>query len=834
MSFAVCLTQLEEAGTIDAERAARFRREYDRLTAAYGKTMGKVDAEMQAGRDALDALEYGANIDAVQKLKQINVQRDLLMRFAEHLARGGKAGHFLANVMDHHEGAVGSSVANRHVAIRNTAWSMMGDFALRYKRNLLGVVGRAAELDDVARALRGEPVENGNAKLVADAVSQTFEWLRREFNRAGGAIAKLKEWGMPQSHDAQLIARVGLTRWKDFIRPRLDPAKMIDATTGKPFADDGALEEALDAAWRNITSEGMDGAIPGAFTGQGKVANRRGDHRFLIFRDTDAWLEYHAEFGSGSIFDVIAGHIDGMARDIAAMQVLGPNPALTIRWLKDVAAQDALPTMAGGQAIKLEKDARKGAALMERMWRQYSGELTHTDARATARFFSGVRNLNVASKLGSAFVSAFFTDPGAALTAARFNGLSQWKMASAYLQTFNPLQKSHREAAAHAGLVLDEMTQRTERMWRSQSAMRFNIHELTRRLADGVLRGTLLSPSTVAWRQAIGLSFMKEWGELAGRGWGDLGDGHRMAFERAGIDAADWDRLRAVGADKSDGVPMLRPGDLVRADSSAEAMTSALKFFELIDMETMRGNIGGGLRVRTAANTLGGALELKRGNVLAELIHSGTQFKSFGIAAVLNMWTRTMFGRGDISGAQYFLRTVTLMTLGGMLAEQMIQIRDGKDPLPFDEALLGRGFVRGGGGGLLGDILHQGWSNDRGNTLMGFATGPTVGGFLDPLIGLTMTNAGQAARDKETNVGRESWRFLKSAVPGSNAWYGKLALQRMLLDDLDELIDPDVGQARRRQWRTAADQGSDFWWAPGEDSPDRAPDLMNMFAEAEE
>lgn len=832
MTFAVCLAQLQEAGTIDAERAARFRREYERLDTAYSASMSKLDAMRQASRDAMDALDWQAQQAAVQRVKQLDIQRDLLTGFAAHIEGGGKAGHYLAAVMDHHEGAAGrTSVANRRGAITNLAWARMDKFIDTFRRNMLGVVSNRAELDDIARALRGEAVENPNAKALAASVVDTFEWLRLQFNRAGGAIPQLKNWGMPQSHDAQVIARAGLDEWKASIRPLLDPAQMIDNTTGKAFADDAALDDALDSVWRNITSEGMDGAVPGAFNGQGKLANRRADHRFLVFRDTDSWLAYNGRFGQGDLFDAITGHIDSMARDIAAMQVLGPNPALTVRWLKDVAAQDALPTMAGGKALKLEADAKGGADLMDRMWRYYSGELTMPHNRAVARFFMGARNWNVATKLGRAFVSAFWTDPAWAMTNAKFNGLSQFKALGNYVAAFNPLDASHRDAARHAGLVVNDLTQRSEKMIREGMRMRFNLPEFTRRSADFVLRATLLTPSTTAWKESAGLGFMKEWAELAPRRWDDLGKGHKLAFERYGIDAADWDRLRAIDIEDGDGVKILRPGDLVRADDSPEAMASALKFFELIDAETKTRVVGEGLRAQTEAITLGGAAELKKGTIVGEAVHSMTQFKTFGLAALINTWQRTMYGRGDLSPTSFFIRSIVGVTLGGMLAEQMIQIADGKDPLPFDETLLARGFARGGGAGLLGDILSQGISNDRGNTIAGFMTGPTLASIVDPAVNLTLGNAGEIARGEETNAPRELLRFLKGNIPGVNAWYGKLALQRMLLDELDELADPDVRQARRRMERTADDQGTEFWWAPGEDAPERAPNLDNMLQE---
>jgi hypothetical protein len=828
VTFAACLTRLEAEGTIDAERAARFRTEYDRLNTAYGKGMGKLDAQMQAGKDAMDALDYQAQRSAIQKVKQIGIQRELLSGFTAHIESGGKAGHYLAAIMDHHEGARGvPSVSNRRTAITNLAWSRMGDFVGRYKRNLVGVVAKRAELDEVARALRGEKVDNANAKLVADSVADTFEWLRLQFNRAGGDIPKLKNWGIPQSHDAMLIAKAGLQDWKAMIRPLLDTTQMIDNTTGRAFTDEAAIDEALDAVWRNISSEGMDGQVPGAFSGKGKLANRRADHRFLVFKDTDSWLAYNQRFGRGDVFDAITSHIDSMSQDIAAMQVLGPNPALTIRWMKDVANQDALPTMAGGQAVKLEADAADGAALMDRMWRYYAGALTQPHNRTVARFFQGARNWNVATKLGRAFVSAFFTDPMWAATNSKFNGLPQMKMLQTYVASFNPLDASHRDAARHAGIVSHELVGRTERMFREGTRMRFNLFELTNRSADFVLRSTFLTPSTIAWKETAALAWMKEWAEQSGKGFDQLGDGQRMAFERYGIDAADWDLLRSTAVEDGDGVQVLRPGDLARREDLDPdmALKAAVKYFEMIDAESKLRVVGEGLRAQTAAITMGGALEVKKGTVLGELIHSTTQFKTFGIAAMINSWQRTMYGQGAIGPKEFLFRTVVGVTLGGMLAEQMIQLSDGKDPLPWDETLLARGFARGGGAGLLGDILSQGVSNDRGNTVAGFALGPTASTLVDPAFNLTLANLGEAARGEETNAGRELMRTFKANLPGGNAWYAKLAMNRLFLEELDALVDPDVRDAHRRMEQRAQDQGTEFWWEPGESAPDRAPDL---------
>jgi hypothetical protein len=839
MTFATCLARLEAEGTIDAERAARFRTEYDRLNAAYGKSMGAMDASMQAGKDTMDALDWQAQLDRRQKLRQIETQRQILTGLGAHIERGGKAGQYVMALADHNEAVPGvANLKNRHSSLRMLAWSKMDKSIERYKRNLLGVVSNRAELQDVARAMRGEAVDNANAKMIATAMTDTFEWLRLQYNRAGGDIPKLKNWGMPQSHDAMLIAKAGQQEWKAFIRPLVDPAQMIDNTTGKAFSDEAAIDEALDAVWRNISSQGMDGHVPGSFNGQGKLANRRTDHRFLVFKDTDAWLAYNEKFGSGDLFGAITGHIDGMTRDIAAMQILGPNPALTVRWLGDIIKMDAMPPLAGGGAPSFGKWDRRGVKMLDYMYKNYMGELTAPDPanRTFARTMQGIRNWNVTSKLGSAWVSAFFTDPFWTAINAKFNGLSATKALTNYVRTFNPADATHRAAAEHAGLVVSEMTQRAENMFREGSRMRFNLYEFSSRMADGTLRATFLTPHTVAMKQAAGVSFMKEWADEAGNAFAQLGEGKRLSFQRYGIDASDWDLLRATAMDDVDGPKLLRPGDLARREDIDPdvALAAAMKFNDLIDAETAYFVPSESLRYSTEIMTLGGAGVFEKGTVGGEVLYSMTQFKTFPVIALMQMLQRAIYGRGAMSGMQYAISLPILLTFGGILAEQLLQIRDGKDPLPMDERLVARGMLRGGGTGILGDFIGSSIQNDRGTTVAGFIGGPTLSTLVDPAINLTLGNIGEVARDEETNGGRELMRSFKANLPGGNAWYAKLAMNRLFLEELDALADPDTRAAHRRMEKRAEEQGTEFWWAPGEQTPDRAPQLNPVFSADEE
>jgi len=72
----------------------------------------------------------------------------------------------------------------------------------------------------------------------------------------------------------------------------------------------------------------------------------------------------------------------------------------------------------------------------------------------------------------------------------------------------------------------------------------------------------------------------------------------------------------------------------------------------------------------------------------------------------------------------------------------------------------------------------------------------------------------------------EAVRFAKRYTPGSNAWYARLALERLFWDRLQAAGDPKAHQSFRRiQRRARQERNQSFWWQPGQPTPSRAPDV---------
>ena len=106
----------------------------------------------------------------------------------------------------------------------------------------------------------------------------------------------------------------------------------------------------------------------------------------------------------------------------------------------------------------------------------------------------------------------------------------------------------------------------------------------------------------------------------------------------------------------------------------------------------------------------------------------------------------------------------------------------------------------------------------------------TGNGFADVLVGPAVDDAWalrNVAVDPRKNLVKEGRKFL----PGGNLWYARAAFDRMLADQLHEAIDPDYRKSRARVERYAEEMGTQYWWAPGDALPERAPDFANAMEE---
>ena len=826
MSFTACLAKLEAEGTIDAKRAARFRALYDEMEARFVKQYGASPGAVMAGEEALRALDWDAQLRMRQAALQIDAQR---RGYADMERFDGGSGQkdeaAVVAMMARDDRAPYASIESRSEALDFQAHAELAGFIDKHSRNLLGVSRDKAGLMDVLRERHSQSTGNAAAKAFSDAIGDVLESRRQRFNLLGGDIGYDAKYGITHRHDARRVRAAGFEQWRADILPELDLERMVDPLTGGPFSAE-ALEDALRKVHETIRTDGLAGLGSSDGGGSRKLANRRSDARFLQFKDGDAWLRYNEKYGTSDPYTAIMSHISGINRDIAMMERFGPNPDATVKWLSGqaqrriVQGDDQSPhALNRGDAV---------SAKIDKMWRQLNGDnnipvLGGKLHSGTVRTLHGARDLLVAAKLGKAVLTAL-GDLATLKTARHFNGLidagdrvpmlGSLKDAFGYVKQLNPASASDRKLAVQLELGMRDATQSMFGLNRffgqSQGPA------VTKVIADTSLRITGLNAVTEAGQRHFGMSFLASLAHQRGEAFEALDPALRQAFERYGMSAADWDVMRKVPVHTERGGEwmsgkLIRKADEAVADRMMDMVLSETA--AAVQMTTLRGQA---LTHFGRPGTLGG-----------EASAALFQFKGFTASLMLTQGMR-MSGMGALRlAAPYFARLFVTMTMFGAITIQLRQLTYGQDPRPMDTwEFWVDAMLQSGGLGIFGDVIGS-FEREGKSGLAGVVSGPLVGGMADLGVA-TIGNAFRQADGKETHYLRDLNEFARRNTPGSNTWYLSLGFQRLIFDQIRSEIDPDFSAAVRRQERRANEQGSEFYWRPGQTAPDRAPSLQNI------
>lgn len=834
MSLGMCIPDLIANGKIGEKHAGEVRALYDELLAQHESRMGREAAEALATQQAVAAWEKGLKQGRREKLLQLKRQMTMLAEARTGYRGADPQGLIQGKAMEAFLAYDGkaryANVEYRERAIRGEALGNLYDLLARHRADLIGNVRHKSELDDVVRELFGTDTGSVNAKEIAASWRETSEMLRQRFNAAGGAIGKREDWGLPQSHDAMRVGSVTPEAWIGEVTPMLDRAKMLDERTGLPL-NDAQLADLLRRVHDTITSEGWIGRQPGA-AGRKMLANQRAAHRVLHFRDADAWMAYNDKFGQASPWDAMMAHVRGMSRDIALMEILGPNPTATVRWMKEVAIKDAKER----GTVRDGKQAAKAARKIDTLFRVINGETDQVVHERLAHIGSAIRNWQAATKLGSAVVSSF-SDVGTAAMTRHFNGLSKLTALTDVAGQLNPLDPAARATARRMGIIGDEFTGRAAGMGRvvldelsgGRLSQETGFHgvttrwaqtanEATRRMADGVLRVSGLNAWTQAGREAMAKEFAASFAERAGTAFDELPVAFRGFFERYGMGSREWDMIRATAADKSAGYDAIWPKMLADKGVGTRLMEAMLTE---IDFAVPTG----GLRQRAIATGY------NRGTPMGELIRTGFQFKMFPVTVMVMHGMRMIEQPGVWRKAGYGVGYLGALTLMGAMSLQASEIVKGRDPLTLRDAEGGfrtdfwwKAMLKGGGLGVFGDVVNSS-TNQYGQDVGDLTAGPGFGTVQN----LADFAWGRKAKDAEGNDIRvhDLARLLKRETPGGSLWMLRAGWERIVLDRLGEWQHESYADSYKRLEQRARDDGTGYWAPPGARGPVRAPDFSN-------
>lgn len=778
------------------------------------------DAALKRRRVALTALRHEAvrNYLAGSAYDPIEALERLLVFYSD-----GKSGTI--------------SVESTAQAIRNESLGKLLDVFDVTRGSVLGLFTNQAGVLDLVRELRGQKTGNADAAKAAHAFREVAEELRQRFNRSGGDIGRLEDWGMPQNHSQMLAAVAGRDKWVSDHQGWIDRSRYVNEDGS--LMDDAQAKAFLESAWESIATNGANKLDPGKPQGHGMRANRGSLERQIHYKDAESYLEAQSQYSETPVMQTLVNHVGKLSRDIALVEALGPNPNLMFRYWSD----EAKKTM----ALRSPQDVGKidkHIARLQTIYDEVSGSKKPVASAALAKGFDTYRALNVAARLGSSVITSI-SDVGTSALTAIHNGIPVIQMFKNELRALNPASATDRRQALRAGLGVQQFIGAVNRWGLDGLAQDAQVSGRIARYAQGAAAGVLklsgLNALTGGGQQAFASVLMDSLGDVT-RQVPDLnalsqargGDGRLgRRLRDAGItdtDFAIWklaqpEDWRGLGDSVLTAESIYRvPDEALQAisehtDQSPTTLRerAAAHLMGYVEGETSMAVIEPGVRERVMT---GGGMQ--RGTWSGELWRSILQFKGFPIAAFVRHGERALAQDGALGKGAYIAGLASLTTVMGALALQLNEIASGRDPQNMENPKFwGQAFLKGGALGLYGDFLFADY------TQYGSSIGATLGGPLigdaENLMKLTMGNVQREAAGKKLDLGAEAIKFLKGHIPFANLWYTKAATDRLIFNQLQDMASP--GYTSRMEQRARKQYNQSYYWRPGSAAPDRGPDL---------
>lgn len=849
MSLRECIIKAAKANIINETKKEELLKQFDDNLEEFSKTLSRLDAERAASQKTFRDAKRKTKQKAIENTIQVIKQKELVNTLENYKNAKGEidmAEGFAALHGKTENPTMLNNLEIRQRDIYSDYTKKISDLIIHYKNPLIKKWKKATP-DNLVRELY-VPGSTGNkgAEMMAKSMSEVFEMGRANLVKNGVLVAKDPNWHLPQSHNSKAILKLKEGEWVDLIENYLAPEKMIDNETGKTFdlLPREKFRAALVEAEKNILK---DAAVAGKATGLKKFQQ----HRFLIFKDADSFLEYNKKLGT-EIIPGIYQHLDMMARAIAETEIFGPKPTSTRNYLKKFLIDKADPRLKrkdilakfGRDEIKRTEEKIKRADVL---YDYFVGKGFAVQNEMIGRFFANSRHFVTGTLLGAAGPTVLIGDLATTAANAYMRGLSPLKAIQRSLAEQFKGKKAAKEAM-YLKLIVDDLIENNMIIHRFVDEM--DTAGLAQAYSTGMLRAGGIVRFTQQARNGVGKFFLSDEGiggytqysyvdiDIKSKGSfsNKFGRFKRM-LDTYQITKEEWDVIRTTQKyipeewiKANDLTEVSIKGKLAFVDPGAIAartdiderlaLSASKKLMNMVLTEQDHMVIVNSNRASTVA------AGLKRGNVAHELGFSGLMFKTFGINALLfNLMRAYQVPPTGMGKAKHTIALLGAMTITGATTLLIKDILRGEDPRRILETkFFFQSILAGGALGPYGDLLANA-PDKRSFGLL--ASGPVVSLIADT-AGL-IYKGGEALYNElftgeKINYGGTVSKYVRDWSP-LKFWYTKLLLQRYFYDQLSLMLDDDHYKKKRRRRRYLREKGSDYWWRPDELLPERPPQL---------
>jgi hypothetical protein len=806
-NFHQCVTAVETAAGREVSE--------NELIEVFGAIQGRIrrytaegltprEAAVRAGQEMGDKMRLAGEIE--KRTRAINYARRAEL---EVRIRDGQEAADIKAILTGREGRRVGDAYSVDAMVHAIQRDILGPLLVAPLRKL-GVLRALSRGDpafdrDIARELwaleagGGSVTKNRLAREVAEVINTAQERTRNLQNAAGAWIGKLDHYVTRQTHSMRKVREAGFDKWFASILPKLDDRTFDNLPEPTPEAVRGYMEAVYRgiASGVHMTARGADLFSPTA--GSASIAKRASAERKLHFRDADAWMDYAQEFGDGNLWANVRSGIETGARNTALMRVMGTNPEAMFKTINDRAMKRAVDRgdLAASDALQKEWNSR--------ILDVVTGKANIPGNEGWATFSNAATALATLSKLGGVVLSSI---PDLATNAAllRHNGVGLFEAYGNQLRAAIPSWMkggAQREVAELAGAGIDGVL--------GDVASRFQAADgapgTASRLVDIFHKLNGLEWWTQSMERGLSTMLTHNLGRSAAKPFASLPPRLRTTLGRYGIEAADWDTIRATAARAADGRMHILP-------PAIENSALRTKYATYIQDQVREGMTmpDAGTRAITTWGTQAGT----PAGVAARLI---MQFKTYPVTFV-NRTLNREWARGDgvdVAGLAHIFVATTLLGYAAMEMKNLARGRNTRTQAADDAGdyakIIAAAMVQGGGAGLYGDFLFGAASRTGGGPVVSLL-GPTVSTADE--MAQTFQQFRQWAMEGDRRAGNDALAgavgLVKNNAPFLNLFYLRGAMDYMIWYRLQEAMNP--GYLSRYEQRVEREQSQTFWLSP--------------------
>lgn len=821
MDIQDCVAKLVSTGQITKAIGEEALEMFRRSKAEYARDLGPASADAAAALEAAKKIREKAAKQQIKIANSVKTWRTIEQRIVDD-PRGGFTALTAMSSKDtlrgdnrlnklrkddpEHPILTAPNIDSHSNVLSRSFYNMLGVEMEQLKSSVLGnkdVIRRAKNFIDERF---GVSSGDAAAKGLSDNFGKVIETAANRAIAAGKDFAPQEDWRVFQPWVSRRVAKFSEDEFVRDFRAEVDNGaiKLWDRDTNKPAAAT-ETDRILKRAYSDIRNEG------------GIAAPFSKEMRTFQFQPgktgADAWWKLQNKYGIGNeVPGAIDNHIKRMAHEIATLEVFGPSPDAAFEAALRLARERNMPSaMAPGlRWLDSENTARLTYNIA-------SGKGHPVGNETAARIMSGMRNLIGAASLRNLPLTIIPSDTAMIFQATHYDGMSGFNVLSHIFDgTMSKDTARHLQIAAHS--YMDYINNDVRRY-----EDEINVSGLARKLPRMVVKATGADLWTTNARLGTQLSYLNTLASMRSKSFDALDGAVRdHFFNHFGITRADWDKIRAINPYVSgNGAEYINLPELTKTDQAlSERLQAAISERSSYAAHQPDARTEAIARGHSVAGTFQGEAGL-----------SFFQYKQFALERMSTHLLRVLADGPIENRVMRGIAFTLLSSLAGAVSIQAANVIAGKNTASMsDPQFWLRSFARGGAGGIYGDILGSAFEGNRG----GLDLAAQMSGPLPGLAGDALKTAFSPLRrelfDKEGN--RQTSTFAGEAIGAArrwspNTWYTKLAVDRLLWDKMQVLLDKDYRSSFRRAEQAAKRNGGNgYWWSPGSPAPQGLPSLQ--------